>query len=95
MVIIDGQELPDSALDPKQHRFIGMFRPATYPVSDGNWDVYVCSCGAHLWSVEQCQDHWLKGHMDLPQYLSIENTKMGPKNPGNFSENKNEKQPEN
>ena len=86
MVIIDGQELPDSALDPKQHRFIGMFRQPLDMPKDTNYMV-MCSCGLALDSMKDIREHWQAGHFDLPQYLSIENAKTGPKNPGNFSEN--------
>ena len=71
MVYLNGTMVNKGAINPTQHKFIGMFRPPSFPVSDGTWEVYVCSCRLHLWTVQECQNHWMLGHMDIPQYIDI------------------------
>ncbi len=71
MAILNGKKVEDAKIDPSKHKFIGMFRPVTWPISDGSWEVHLCSCGIPLWTVQGCQDHWRLGHMDIAQYIDI------------------------
>ena len=71
MVYLNGQKVDNKIIDPAKHKFIGLFRPTSFPVSDGSWDVYMCRCGMALWAVQQCHEHWMLGHMDIPQYINI------------------------
>lgn len=71
MVLLDGKFVKDKEIDPAKHKFIGTFRQPHPPVSDGSWGVYLCSCGHSLWYVEECFAHWQLGHMDTPQYVTI------------------------
>ena len=71
MVYLDGQLVNESNIVPEKHKFIGLFRQPSAPVSDGSWEVLACSCGLHLWTVQGVQEHWRLGHMDTPQYVSL------------------------
>ena len=73
-VYLDGELVEASSVHPSKHRFVGMFRPPHYPLSDGSWAAYVCDCGTVLWSVQALKDHWLMGHMDVPQYATTART---------------------
>jgi len=70
MILIDGIQKEDSLVDPKIHKFIGMFRrPFSLPQVAG----YICcSCGQILQSFEAGREHWQMGHWDIPQYVTIE-----------------------
>lgn len=72
MVYLNGKEVSESKIDPIKHKFIGAFRPSDPPRSDGTWEVYLCPCGQHLWSVDAVFDHWQLGHLDVPQYVNID-----------------------
>jgi len=71
MVYLNGKEEDDSIIDPAKHKFIGSFRPPDFPRSDGTWAVYMCGCHRPLWTVEECYEHWVLGHMDILQYVDI------------------------
>lgn len=87
MVIIDGNEQPDTMVDPVKHRFIGSFRyPFSFPPFvdtkqypwvkenkySGNY-IIICPCGEDISNQKIALEHWSKGHWDIPQYLTIEN----------------------
>ena len=73
VVLLDGEQVSSVCVDPKKHRFIGKFRspdpPA--PTPECRWAVYMCACGQSLWYVEGVRKHWMEGHMDLNQYITI------------------------
>lgn len=74
MVLLDGKEVEDNIITPEKHKFIGIFRkPNPYP--SGIYDVCICNCGRHLWAKEDIYAHWLLGHFDICQYISINNDK--------------------
>lgn len=69
MAILDGKHVDDSIIDSTKHRYIGMFRvPKPFP-----YNGYVlCPCGCVLQIYEQVFDHYIKGHFDIPQYVTIQ-----------------------
>lgn len=71
MIYLNGKLVKEEEINPEKHKFIGLFRSPTWPVSDGIWEVYPCQCMQHLWTVQACQEHWRLGHMDTPQYIDI------------------------
>ena len=71
MVYLNGEMVEEETINPSKHKFIGMFRNPQTPISNGMWDVYICPCRQHLWTVEECFQHWQSGHMDIPQYINI------------------------
>lgn len=77
MVLIDGKLANDGEVKPDKHTFIGTFREPQppSPTAERPWQVYICPCGQDLFTREGTFDHWRKGHMDLPQYRTIENGK--------------------
>lgn len=70
-IILNGAKAEERELDPKRHRFIGMFR-APYQLPPPGVDVVLCPCGAMLWTREAGLNHWQLGHTDLLQYVDIE-----------------------
>ena len=80
MVYLDGRKVSVEMIDPAKHRFIGSFRPPQQPDTrftreDGTVEyaaVMVCGCGRHLWDVQSVGEHWRQGHMDTPQYVTVE-----------------------
>ena len=73
MVLIDGVVSPDEAVDPKKHRYIGMFR---FPYEKyASLGAYVaCTCGQTLKHLGQNREHWQNGCFDMPQYQTIKET---------------------
>jgi hypothetical protein len=71
MVLLNGEYVDKAMIDPAKHKFIGVFRPLSYPKSDGTWGVWECSCGHNLQVAEACHAHWMLGHMDIPHYVDI------------------------
>ena len=39
-------------------------RPPMELFLTGGYGVLICSCGASLWTIEDMQDYWQKGHFD-------------------------------
>lgn len=80
MVYLDGRKVSIEMIDPAKHRFIGSFRSPQQPDTrftreDGTVEyaaVMICGCGRHLWDVQSVGEHWRQGHMDTPQYVTIE-----------------------
>ena len=70
-VLLDGTFVDPTTIDPKLHRFIGMFRPAVNPFANPTCDI-LCVCGATLRYRGQEDEHYRKGCFDSPQYISIE-----------------------
>lgn len=76
---LDGVPVPHTVIDPKVHRFIGMFRPAVAPDSrytDEEGKVHyaailLCGCNQLLECRETAHLHWMQGHFDIPQYVSL------------------------
>lgn len=81
MVYLNGKLVDDQEIEPRKHKFIGMFRTPwgtirkninaslmNYP--NGNV-MLLCGCGSSLWSVQDHYEHWLKGHCDIPQFVDI------------------------
>lgn len=69
--LLDGKHVGAAAIDPAQHRFLGMFRPADV-VPAGNYGLLLCPCGSHLSTNEQIREHWRSGCRDVPQYVTID-----------------------
>lgn len=72
MPLLNGEHVKNEDINPQRHRFIGLFRYPSFPVSDGTWDVWGCSCGQFLQTFQELQEHWMLGHMDIPQYVDIQ-----------------------
>ena len=72
MAILDGEIVKDDIINPKQHQFIGMFRMPFVLKSNGYLS---CNCGQILQTRETCLNHWLAGHWDEPQYITIQKDK--------------------
>lgn len=78
-VLLNGEEVDVSLIDPSKHKFIGTFRPPNPPketfVDDKGKTqhaaVIFCPCGGQLWTYQQSLDHWQLGHFDIPQYVTI------------------------
>lgn len=70
-VVLDGQKVEPAVVVAEKHKFIGMFRPPTMPGPNGS-AVVLCPCGDHLKSFGQTRKHWLDGHFDVPQYVTID-----------------------
>jgi len=74
MPFLDGKEVKAEEIDPGKHRFIGMFRHPIPPYSKG-WDI-ACPCGQILKIVGEETEHWMRGHFDVPQYVTIATSKI-------------------
>ena len=73
-ILIDGEPRPDSELNPAKHRYLGMFRPSPNPMQ--NPSAYIlCRCGETLKYLGQEREHYLRGCCDIPQYVTIKETK--------------------
>lgn len=72
MAILDGEFVDDKNIDPAKHRFIGTFREP-FSAFEGMVDVFHCRCGEHLFNQQSILDHWQRGHMDAPQYVTVNN----------------------
>ena len=68
--ILNGVHVYASLINPKEHLFLGMYRPAANPLTDVSCDV-LCRCGEMLRYRGQEREHYLKGCYDLPQYATI------------------------
>ena len=81
MPILDGRHVEPGEIDRLRHTFVGTFRPSGPPgllTDDGRpIDVYACPCGRDLWTLQQLRDHWQQGHLDEPQYRTIDWTGQG------------------
>ena len=71
MVYLNGKLVNNDVVHAGRHKFIGMFRNPRPPESNGQWSVLHCLCGENLWTVQAITEHWLKGHLDIPQYIDI------------------------
>ncbi len=75
-VLLDGERVEASVIDPKLHIYLGMFRPAVNPISEPTCDVH-CACGEILRHRGQEREHYLlKGCFDLPQYATAHQQKV-------------------
>lgn len=72
MAILDGEFIDDKKIDPAKHRFIGTFREP-FSAFEGMVDVFHCRCGENLFNQQAILEHWQRGHMDAPQYVTIGN----------------------
>ena len=73
--ILDGKFVLASEIDASKHTYIGTFRSPTPPCSDlsKSYGMYfLCDCGAMLSIREDVRRHWYEGHLDIPQYKTIE-----------------------
>lgn len=70
MAILDGEFIDDKDIDPAKHKFIGTFREPFSAYEDMAGEFH-CRCGEHLFNQQSILDHWQKGHMDAPQYVSV------------------------
>jgi len=73
MSILDGKKVSADEIKRGKHLYIGDFRTPRPP--SGDWGVYICDCGQHLWTVETVFEHWKSGHMDEQCYQTIEDNK--------------------
>lgn len=70
MPYLDGEPVDEKVINPKLHKFVGLFRQPSPPdVSDlrGNVICAVCRRAFHE-SLYQC---WQAGHFDSPQYVAM------------------------
>lgn len=70
MALLNGKHVPDEAIDPAKHKFIGRFRPATNWMDGVNTDV-LCACGEILKYRHQGKEHYDAGCCDVNQYVDI------------------------
>ena len=68
--ILNGVHVDASLINPKEHVFLGMFRPAINPFANPTCDI-LCRCGEMLRYKGQEREHYLKGCFDVPQYGTI------------------------
>jgi hypothetical protein len=69
-VLLNGEFVSAESINSAKHKFIGTFRTPLPPASTSVW---LCDCGACLWTKEGIFIHWQQGHMDMPQYVDIIN----------------------
>lgn len=70
--MLDGEYVDSKQIDPKKHRYVGMFRPPSDPCLSGGVAGYIiCGCGLTLQNVGQSREHYLRGCFDVPQYQTI------------------------
>jgi hypothetical protein len=70
MALLNGSYVKNSEINPREHRFLGNFRQPGPPRSNGA--NILCPCGESLQSFQSTRQHWVEGHFDIPQYVSIE-----------------------
>ena len=68
-VLLDGDYVDAALINPKEHVFLGMFRPAINPMANPTTDI-LCSCDQILRYRGQEHEHYLKGCFDVPQYAT-------------------------
>jgi hypothetical protein len=71
MPILDGKPCKPEEIDPAKHRFIGMFRPPTWPRRESIGHLIDCPCTRLLGDTATIREHWRDGHFDEPQYINI------------------------
>ena len=73
MVLLDGKMVDGFEVNSVEHKFIGTWRSPQppYPTRGKSYDVYLCPCMAHLWTLNDVFQHWQLGHLDMPQYITI------------------------
>ena len=71
-VLLDGKSVDKKIINPKTHKFIGMFRR---PFNGSGGGYVMCSCGEILQTMDVTYAHWQSGHWDTPQYVSIQKEK--------------------
>lgn len=69
-VLLDGKYTPATQIDSGKHRYLGMFRPPTNWM-DGANSYCICACGHTVKYREEGRTHYLRGCMDVPQYVSL------------------------
>ena len=65
-VYLDGKEVDSSVINPEKHKHIGTFRPPEYGCM-----CPVCGLINPFLDVSFVRQHWIDGHYDVPQYVSI------------------------
>ena len=71
-IILDGEYIEPSKVNPKEHKFIGTFRPPMWNGATLNPGYSViCACGMSLYSGLAAHEHYLRGCFDVPQYVTI------------------------
>jgi hypothetical protein len=71
MALLDGKFVKSEEIDPAKHRFIGTFRQPQPPDGSGCYAV-ICTCHAPLHTAGAVREHWMQGHFDVPQYITVE-----------------------
>ena len=69
-VLLDGEYVDPSTINPARHRFLGAFRPPVDIFANCKADI-ICPCGEVLRFVGQSRKHWAQGCQDIPQYATI------------------------
>src|ERR1700691_5904631 len=85
MVYLDGKLVDPAIINPTAHRFVGAFRPPVCPdtkYTDDNGEIHYaavhrCPCGSDLWTLQGMYKHYIDGHFDIPQYVTIHNPLAG------------------
>lgn len=75
---MNGEYVSPDVINPKLHRFIGMFREASMPnfsyineLGETKYaDGIICSCGMTLFNNNSIFEHYKDGHFDICQYVS-------------------------
>lgn len=70
MVYLDGLLTEEDKINPKEHKFIGMWRPPINPHKEPTGYIQ-CTCGHILQYRGQEIEHYNKGCYDVPQYVTI------------------------
>jgi len=72
--ILDGKEVDSTDIDSSRHRFVGTFRYPTVQQHVQAREEYcpICRRALRTSMIELTSEHWLAGHFDLMQYVSIE-----------------------
>ena len=74
LCLLDGRLSAPADIIPRCHKFIGTFR---YPAPDqhgfGPFDYCPrCRRAMHTSGASEIRSHWMDGHFDIPQYVTIE-----------------------
>lgn len=77
-VLLDGIPMSGEDINPKHHKYVGMFRRPFDTFLAGSYPhgVVACTCGSNLWTVRQSREHWQMGHWDVPQYETIKENRQ-------------------
>ena len=67
-VVLDGYLVGSERVDPEKHAYRGMFRFSELPQEVFSFETH-CPCGRNV-KPARVLDHYLKGHFDVPDYVT-------------------------